>query len=431
MDHEVGQALAGQLAYMRDSSPWYRRRLEAAGVDIADLSPAALAALPRFDKEQHRASQEQSLGEHGHPYGMHLCADPLDLRAVHATSGTSGMPTYYTFTEADLRTNDAAIAAGLAVAGVRPGDAVLHAYALSMFVGGVPWIRGIQALGAVALPVGAEGGTARLLEFARTIRPRVLACTPSFAQHLVERAPQIAGVDVGDLGIELLICGGEAGAGDPAVRTILESAYGAEVRDVQGGAWGHFAASCSAHAGMHVVTPHNVLLEALDPATGTPLPMAHGAVGNMAFTTLRWQAGPILRYDMADTARFLTERCDCGRPGLRYQMLGRTDDMVIVNGINVYPSAVRDTVAAFYPRVGGSIRIVIDEPGPRVSPPLHVMVERGPGSAPEDDAALTATLRDRLRDAMRFRARVEIVDPGSLGRFDHKTPLLVRTESAR
>ncbi|WP_186382412.1 phenylacetate--CoA ligase family protein [Amycolatopsis rhizosphaerae] len=429
VDHNQLRALSAQLSYLRESSPWYRQRLREAGIGTAELSPAEVAALPRFDKHQHRLSQEASLRELGHPYGLHLCADPGSLRAVHATSGTSGMPTYYTFTEADLRTNDEAVAAGLAAAGVRPGDAVLHAYALSMFVGGVPWVRGIQALGAAALPIGAEGGTARLLQFATTIRPRVLCCTPSFAEHLIERAPQVAGVEVGELGIELLICGGEAGAGDPAVRAILENAYGAEVRDVQGGAWGHFAVSCEAQDGMHLVTPENVLLEALDPETGEPLPLDHGTIGNLALTSLRWEAGPVLRYDMADTARFLTEPCACGRPGLRYQLLGRTDDMIIVNGVNVHPSAVRDVVASFHPEVSGVIRVVVEGREPRVSPPVDVQVEAGPGSGADGD--LAARIEGRLRDALRFRARVEIVEPGSLGRSDHKTPLLLRTEKTR
>jgi phenylacetate-CoA ligase len=434
VDHNTVGVLKAQLEYEWNSSTWYRERLDRAGVDVAAFSDIAqLERVPRFDKEQHRLSQEASLRESGHPYGLHLCAGTDDLRAVQATSGTTGLPTFYTFTESDLRVNDAAIAAGLAAAGVRPGDVVLHAYALSMFVGGVPWVRGIQALGAAAVPVGAEGGTARLLQFAGAVRPRVLCCTPSFAEHLIERAPQVVGVDVGDLGIEILVCGGEAGAGDPSVRAILESAYGARVYDVQGGAWGHFAISCEAHEGMHLITPDNVLLEALDPATGRPLPLDHGRVGNLAVTSLRWQAGPILRYDMADTARFLTEPCSCGRPGLRYQLLGRTDDMVIVSGVNVHPSAVRDVVASWYPRVSGAIRISVHEPGPRVTPPLDVRVERGPGAAQDGDEELAAALEDRLRDALRFRARITIVPAGTLRRSDHKTPLLVREsgEAAR
>ncbi|TGD89118.1 phenylacetate--CoA ligase family protein [Mycolicibacterium sp. CH28] len=431
MDQNQLKALAAQLRYMSDASPWYRERLAGTDIDGAQLTTESMATLPRFDKEQHRQSQEESLSRYGHPYGLHLCAPVGQVRAVHATSGTSGLPTFYTFTQADLRTNDAAVAAGLAAAGVRPGDAVLHAYALSMFVGGVPWVRGISALGAAAVPVGAEGGTARLLQFATSIRPRVLCCTPSFAEHLIERTPEVAGVEVGSLGIELLICGGEAGAGDPAVRAILEDAYGAQVRDVQGGAWGHFATSCGEGEGMHLVTADNVLLEALDPHSGRPLPMENGVVGNLALTSLRWEAGPVLRYDMADTARFFTDRCRCGRDGLRYQLLGRTDDMIIVNGINVHPSAVRDTVAGWYPRVSGAVRVVVAGSDARVSPPVDVKVERGADEDPSGDAELATQLEALLRDALRFRARVEILDPGQLGRSDHKTRLLVRSGAAR
>lgn len=293
-----------------------------------------------------------------------------------------------------------------------------------MFVGGVPWLRALDAAGIRALPVGAEGGTARLLTIARLTRPTALFCTPSLAEHLIERAPEVIGADVGSLGIRVIQCGGEPGAGDPGVRARLEAAYGARVYDGMGGCWGHFMLACDEHDGMHPVAPEHHLIELLDPESGRTLPMADGVVGEMTHTALRWEAGPILRYTMGDAVQLRTTPCACGRPGPRYRILGRTDDMLIVSGVNVYPSAVRDVVASFAPAVTGAIRVQAPGTGPRVPPPLRVKVEAS--AAPEARERLAGEIEGRLRDLLRVRASVDLVPAGALGRSDHKTPLLER-----
>ncbi len=419
-------ALRAQLAYLVDRSPFYRDRL--AGIDPASIRTLAdLAAIPTFDKAQHRRSQEASLRESGHPYGAHLTASLDDVRYVNATSGTSGEPTFYTFTARDAEVNDEVLGRAFAAMGLRPGDTVLHAYALSMFVGGVPWLRALDRAGIRALPVGAEGGTARLLTIARLTRPTALFCTPSFAEHLIERAPDVIGADVASLGIRVIQCGGESGAGDPAVRARIAEAYGARVFDGMGGAWGHFMLSCEYQTGMHPMAPEHHLIELVDGETGAPLPLEDGVVGQMTHTSLDWQAGPILRYNMGDDVQVHTEPCPCGRPGPRYRILGRADDMLIVNGINVHPAAVRDVVASFAPRVTGAIRVLAPGTGPRVAPPLHVRVESHDEPGRAHDSGLDGEIAGRIRDLLRFRATVEFVPAGSLGRSSHKTPLLERT----
>ncbi len=419
--------LRRQLTYIHTHSTYYRDRLNQAGVQpqsirqLEDIHP-----IPCFDKHQHREVQEASLREEGHPYGSHLCAPLSKIVGIQATSGTTGLPTFYTFTKHDLEINNEVIARTMGRMGLQVGDTVMHGFALSMFVGGAPWLSAMQAMGLCVIPVGAEGGTARLLQFAQLTKPKALLCTPSFAEHLIERAPELIGTDVASLGLQILMCGGEPGAGDPAVRARLEAAYGAQIFDGMGGAWGFFMISCQEHQGMHIVSPDLALVEAIDPESGQAVPIQDGTIAEMAFTSLDWEAGPILRYNMGDIAQFLTAPCGCGLPGTRYRILGRADDMLIVKGINVYPAAVRNVVADFGSRVTGAMRIVLDEPGPRVTPPLLVRVEHRVNLDEADKTALVAEIEQRIHDLLRFRARIELVTPGSLDRSEHKTKLIIK-----
>ncbi|MBU2602460.1 MAG: phenylacetate--CoA ligase family protein [Actinobacteria bacterium] len=419
--------LRQQLSYLRGRSGFYRERIDGAGVRPQDITSLEdIHPIPCFTKYQHREVQEASLSELGHPYGTHLCA-PLDqVIGVQATSGTSGLPTFYTFSKHDYDVNDEVIARTLWRLGLRPGDGVMLGFALSMFVGGAPWIGGMQKMGLRVIPIGAEGGTGRLLQFAQLTKPRALLCTPSFAEYLAERAPELIGADVSSLGIEILMCGGEPGAGDPAVRARLEVAYGAEVYDGMGGAWGFFMVSCREHQGMHIVSPDLALVEAIDPETGAAVEAKDGTIAEMAFTSLDWEAGPILRYNMGDVAEFLTAPCSCGLPGSRYRILGRADDMLIVKGINVYPAAVRDVVAELAPRVTGAMRIVLDQEGPKVPSPLLLRIEHREGLEEAECAALSEQLEQRIRDLLRFRPTIELLPPGSLERSAHKTKLIVK-----
>lgn len=415
--------LRKQLKYECDSSEYYRDRIQ--GADIVPEKLASLEQLkgiPVFTKDEHRKSQEESLRQMGHPYGLHVCAPMDKVVQVNATSGTTGIPTFYTFTRKDLEVNSECTARALWWAGVRPGDTVLLAFALSMFVGGVPLAIAIQYLGAKVLPVGAEGGTRRLLEFANLTKPTHIIFTPSFAEFLIEKCPEILGKDIKELGFRTLICGGEAGAGDPAVRAKLEAAYGANVYDWMGGAYGFMSICCENHQGMHIVSPDHMYLELIDPDTKQTLTMHDGAVGNIAYTSLDWEAGPILRYDMGDVTQVFTSPCSCGLTGTRLKVIGRSDDMLIVKGINVYPAAVKNIVTEFFPRTTGEMRVVIDQPGPKVPAPLLIKVEHR--AMEQDLPELKNQIEQRLSDVLRFKADVELVPEGFFERTSTKAKLV-------
>lgn len=413
-----------QLRYVYDASPYFRDRLDSAGVVPEKLkSLEEIQKIPRFTKDDHRLSQEASMKELGHPYGLHLCAPVDKVVSVSATSGTSGLPTFYAFTKKDLETNGECTARMLWVAGVRPGDAVVLGFALSMFVGGMPMAYGIQYMGATAVPVGAEAGTRRFLEFASLVRPKAMVLTPSFAEYLAEKCPEILDKEIRDLRIGSLICGGEAGAGDPAVRARLSEAYGgAKVYDIIGGAYGYMAVSCDYHQGQHIITPDYEYQELVDPETKELVKIEDGATGSMVHTSLDWDGAPCVRYDIGDITQIFTEPCPCGITGWRQKVLGRADDMLIVKGINIYPAAVKNVVMEFFPRTTGEMRVVIYQPGPKVPAPLELIVEQG--ASETDLPKLKQEIESRLTDVLRFKADVKLVPDGTLERTEKKTKLV-------
>lgn len=412
-------------------SRFYRERLEAAGAEPGDIGGVSdLERLPiLLGKDDERELQERSRAELGHPFGEHLAVPVEDVVAVASTSGTTGTPTFYAFTAEDVATTDELWGRAFAFAGVRPGDTVLHGFGLSMFLAGVPVVRALERMGARPVPVGAEAGSERLLRVADLVRPRVLACTPSYATYLAEQAPKLLGRPADELGIEIVACAGEPGAGIPHVREAIATAFGAKVYDMLGGAHGVMCCSCDAepYAGMHVLGQDTaVTTQLVDQETKQPIPLVEGATGERVKTSLRWQAQPQLRASVGDVYQVHTETCGCGIPGLRVRVLGRTDDLLIVKGVKIYPAAVKNVVQELVPLASGAFRIVLDAPPPRVEPPLRLTVERGESVDESGGAELSSRLERVLHQRLTVRPEITVVPAGTLERTTHKEKLIER-----
>jgi phenylacetate-CoA ligase len=311
--------------------------------------------------------------------------------------------------------------------GLRPGNIVLQALSLSMFTGGLPLSDGLQAMGLCVVPVGIEGGTQRVLDFTLLTRPDVLIATPSFGEYLIEQAPKLIGQEARELGIRWFYCAGEPGAGVPSLRKKLQEGFGARVFDHTGGGHAFHGISCDIepYPGMHFVSPDHCILELVDPETHGPVAMIDGAVGEMVFTFIGWEGGPFMRYALGDLIQIFTEPCTCGWPEMRFKILGRADDMLIIKGVNIYPAALKSVVGEFIPRTTGALRIMLDNPGPLVTPPLKIKVEFGDEDMTEDDKhSLVKELTNNLRGRLRVNPQIELVPPQSLPRAVGKTSLI-------
>ena len=421
--------LKKQLSYNYEHSTYYREeKFHKVGLTPDDIRAFEdFQKLPLTTKDEHRWIQEESLRKFGHPYGLITCAPKEKIVRINSTSGTTGQPTLYTLTRNDIAVLNEMHARKYWRAGLRPGHIVMQALSLSMFTGGLPLSDGLQAMGLCVVPVGIEGGTKRVLDFTLLTQPDVLIATPSFGEYLIEQAPTLIGMNARELGIRWFFCAGEPGAGIPSLRKKLHEGFGAIVFDHTGGGHAFHGISCDSdpYQGMHFISPDHCILELVDPETRDPLEMTTGAIGEMVFTFIGWEGSPLMRYALGDLIQIFTEPCQCGWPEMRFKILDRTDDMLIVKGVNVYPSALKGLVGEFMPRTTGALRIVLDQPGPLVRPPLKIRVEYGSEDMRDEEKNnLVQELTDHVRYQLRLRPVIELVPPHSLPRQAGKTALI-------
>ena len=412
------ESYRSQLAYLFDRSPFYRERLATAGIDdsIAAGGLDDIAALPLTDKHELRATQDPR-----NPYGSHLCADPADIVRIHSTSGTTGTPSYIPLTAADLDNWVTGSSRSYATSGVGPGDRIISTYNAGPFVAGAA-LAALERIGLCHIPVG-TGNTERLILAIDWLEPTAVALTPSYAAYLIEWATE-RDLDLRGSSVVRLLVAGEPGGGEPAFRARLEEGWGARVTEAMGigdigpSLWGE----CERQDGMHLGARGFVHAELVDPDTGAARPLTDGATGELVLTHLRHQAAPLLRFRTRDHIRVSTTPCPCGRTGPRVRCIGRTDDMLIVRGVNVFPSAVREVVSAFAPLVSGNVLVRPTTADVKQEPPLPVSVELAKGAAP--DADLARSIGERIRNALVVQARVELVPWGSLQRSEYKSTLV-------
>jgi phenylacetate-CoA ligase len=409
-----------QLAYLFERSAFYREKLAAAGF----ASPRAaggladIAQLPLTEKDEIRASSTTE-----NPIGTHLCAAPSEIVRIYSTSGTTGTPSYVPLTSGDLDNWVTASARSYAASGIAAGQRIISTYNAGPFVAGAA-LAAFERIGLCHIPVG-TGNTERLLQAIERLEPEAVVLTPSYAAHLVERAAE-QDIDLRESSVERVLVAGEPGGGEPAFRAKLEEGWGARVTEAMGigdigvSLWGE----CEEQDGMHLGARGFVHAELIDPETGSAREMDDGAAGELVLTHLQHRAGPLLRFRTRDHVQVRTGACTCGRTSPRVRCVGRTDDMLIVRGVNVFPSAVREVVSAFAPEVSGHIVVKPHAPGVKQEPPLPVAVELARGGTA--DTALAEAIREKIRDVLVVQTRVELVPWGTLRRSEYKSKLVER-----
>jgi phenylacetate-CoA ligase len=414
-----------QLAYLLERSPFYREKLGDAGIEAADDAGGldALGRLPLTGKAELKATATRE-----NPVGAHLAAAPEAIVRVYSTSGTTGVPSYIPLTASDLELWVTGSARSYAASGVQAGDRLVSTYDAGPFVAGAA-LSAFDRIGLCHIPVG-TGNTDRLMRAIDLLRPQAAALTPSYAAYAVEWAAE-HGVDLAASSVERVLVAGEPGGGEPRFRARLEEGWGAQVTEAMGigdigpSLWGE----CPERDGMHLGARDHVHAELIEPATGEALELADGASGELVLTHLLHRAAPLLRFRTRDQVQVRTGPCACGRTAPRIRCVGRTDDMLIVRGVNVFPSAVREVVGGFAPQISGHILVRPPSPGVKQDPPLPVAVELARGVEPDD--ALAGAIRERLRDTLVVQTQVELVRWGTLPRSEYKSALVDARAGAR
>jgi phenylacetate-CoA ligase len=393
-----------QLAYLREHSPFYRERI------TQQVPLDRIHELPLTTKQELRATVTPE-----NPFGDHYTG--AELARIYSTSGTTGTPSFIPLTASDLDNWITGSARSYGASGVQPGERIVSTYNAGPFVAGAA-LASFDRLGLTQIPVG-TGNTDRVLRAIELLEPEALVTTPSYAAYLAERIQNTNSV-------KRILVAGEPGGGEPAFRAQLEDAWGARVTEAMGigdigvSLWGE----CEEQDGMHLGAYGFVHPELIDPETGDAIALEDGATGELVLTHLQHRAAPLLRFRTRDHVHVKTSPCPCGRGGPRIRCIGRTDDMLIVRGVNVFPSAIREVVSEFRPDVSGHILIKPTSPGVKQEPPLPVAVEA------TDKPGLANAVRERIRAALVVQTEIELVPFGTLERSDYKARLVEVKPSA-
>lgn len=408
-----------QLARLRDlvqrvaAVPFYRQAFAERGISVDDIrSLDDLRRLPFTTKEDLRAQS---------PLGF-LAVAQEQLARIHGSSGTTGKPTFVAYTAADLSTWSGLVARLLVAGELRPEHRVHIAFGYGLFTGGFGLHYGIERVGATIVPA-ASGNTRRQIDLIQDLESQVLVCTPSYALTLADAARDM-GLDPRSLPLQYAHLGGEPWTED--MRLEIEDALAIRAYNNYGlsevigpGVSGE----CRHRTGMHLAADH-FLVECIDPATLEPVP--DGDDGELVITTLTKQAMPLIRYRTRDIARLDHGPCPCGRTGERMsRVTGRSDDMLIIRGVNVFPSQIEEALL----RVKGTAPhylIEVDRPG--TLDEVTVKVELRPetfSERMERMQQLHTRVAAEIKTVAGIRASVDLMEPGSLERFAGKAKRVV------
>jgi phenylacetate-CoA ligase len=420
--HEQAFARAGaawkkQFRHLMDRSPFYARKFREAGIHKSHVPLKEIANLPFSTKvELKQASDENP------PFGSNLCVPPEQVKRVYQTSGTTGAPSVLALTRADVEMWTAIGTRTYFATGIHDHSSVLTTFGAGPFVAGHTHFV-LSRIGSRSVPV-APGDTDRVIFGLKAGLADTLLSTPSFAQYLANRMEKSEAVPT-SMALTHIVTGGEPGGGIPAIRDHIQSVLGVTVTEVMG--IGDIAPSlfgeCPQQQGMHFCGGGHVWVELVDPDSREPMTIEAGAVGELVYTHLTREAMPVVRFLGADIARIESSPCECGRATFRVRVIGRRDDMFIVRGVNVYPTAVLAVVGAFRPRVTGRARVIRRGPEVSIQPPVPIEVEVP--SAQEPGGSLAAEIENAIHTRLTFRCKVDLIPEAAFGESAYKTKLTV------
>jgi phenylacetate-CoA ligase/benzoylacetate-CoA ligase len=430
------------LGWQRDQLPGYLSRLAAAvpfygdrltGVDTDRAGEADVwAGVPFTTKDDLRAAQADARPEQ--PLGDLQAVPMADVVQVLASSGTTGTPVFFGLTDADRQAWLHSIATMFFTAGIRRTSTVALTTGMPLVAGGMPYADAVRHIGATLVWVGGQT-PARMATILDRLAVDTFIGTASYATFAAQRFGEALGRPATGTAVRTVIAGGEPGLGEPTIRARLTREWGATrisevmgLGDVLPGLW----AECPEGGGMHFTGGRNVFVELIDPADGSPVPWEAGLDGEAVYTPFTRQATPVVRFRSRDHLNVEATSCPCGRTSPRIRCVGRTDDMLIYKAMNVFPSAIREVVLDEYAAdVAGPMRIRKQSATQvRFDDPLPLEVELA--RSPSDAEALRRRIEGSVRERLRVRVAVELLDRGAIPVGEYKNALTyVAEETSR
>ncbi len=409
--------LADEVKYVYENSPFYRERFNDAGVEPGDIKTRDdVVKLPFTTKDDLRTTQSETGG-----LGGHQSAARESIVRIQGTSGTTGRPLYIGLTARDADNWKELFARHAWTGGIRPGDSFINPANFTLFVGGLSEAVSAEAMGVGIIPAPlATTGIEKLMALVRDLEPTVLFATPSATVFLAEYVRKEMRMDPRDLSFTKGFMAGEALSEED--RKNIEEVWGITARNYYGLAdvAADLASECGRSEGMHFCGNGLVMAELIDPVTLEPAEMKDGAEGEIVYTTIDREATPVIRYRCRDMVRVFTSPCPCGRTAFRFTVFGRSDDMLKVKGVNVFPSAVKDVISSFMPETSGEFRIVLEDPGPAVSSNLELKVEWGENVSESQASDLAERLKKAIKEKLVFTPVITMIPFNTFERSEYK-----------
>ncbi len=407
------EKLVWQVKRMYENVELFRKRMDEKGLKPEDIKGVEdLSKLP--------FSYKQDLRDY-YPYG--LFAVPLkDVVRIHASSGTTGKQIVVGYTRNDLKIWDECMARQLVAAGGSDESIVQVSYGYGLFTGGLGAHGGAEHIGATVVPTS-SGNTQRQIQTMIDFKSTILCCTPSYALYLGETVEEMGVKD--KLSLKAGVFGAEPWTED--MRKAIEDKLGIKAHDVYGLSeimGPGVSYECECQKGMHI-NEDNFIAEIIDPDTGEVLP--EGSTGELVFTAVTKEAFPVIRYRTRDICSLNYERCECGRTFIRMNKpTGRTDDMLIIRGVNVFPSQIEEVLLRLGANVTPNYQIIVDRVNN--SDTLEVQVEMSEDIFSDDVKSIEKiekTIKDNLKSVLGLSAKVTLVEPKSIVRSEGKAKRVI------
>ncbi len=383
-----------------------------------------LSDLPFTSKQDIKGTQsELTLAE---PFGLNQAATQEEVIQGVCSSGTTGSPMYYALTRKDWEVWSDGIANTFYTAGIRPDDIIAHLVGLPMVAGGLPYADGFRKIGATLCWLGGFPKE-RILREMDHLNVTSMLSTTSFGTYLAEEL--LSGCSgTPEIKLKKFLSGGEPGLAQPEIRQKIEQGLKTKhireimgLGDVMSAMW----SECEMQDGMHFNAQRYVAIELIDPDTGGILQMDDGAIGEVVYTTFEREATPMLRYRSQDHMQLMSNDCACGRTSPKFRCVGRTDDMIIYKGMNVFPTAIREFVATnFNENIEPKLRIRKDHASQvKFDDPIPLEFEAKSKLPGNNYSGLANDISNMIRQHLQVRTTVKILSPGSFPRSDYKTPI--------
>ncbi len=410
------QKLDAQLGYVLEKSSFYRRKF---GNITAGEAVERFEELPFTYKSEILQDQRDFP-----PYGSNLCVEPEELCRIHKTSGTTNKPVIIALTKNDVNTILEVGKKCFEASGLKKRDTVVHCLNYNMWAGGLTDHLSLEATGATVIPFGV-GHSENLLQTIMDLKVSAIHCTPSYLSKLEDILNKEFNMKPRDLKLRLGLLGAESGLQNQNFRKKIESTWGFKAMNANYGmseVLSMVASECSLQTGLHFRADEAVYVEIID-GSGKAVPVREGAAGELVFTNMKKEAQPLIRYRTGDIIRVTKERCACGYSGMLFEIIGRSDDMIVVKGLNVFVSAIEKILQEHLDVITTEYRILVN----RTDPIEDIVVQvESISHNPDKNNVIKRMLTAELKNKINVKCEIQILPNGTLPKTEGKTKHLQR-----